>query len=156
MSCYRGEFPSSQVPCLKPTAFALTFQMSLTPAYPLWPVLYYNDDINNFSFLIWNKYPLCCVANYFSWQVCLFAMLQNTSHYKYSPLLCFQNNFFCKQPLSAVLRNTFCNIPPLLCQPFFAVLQSILLPFNCLLPVVLCNTFPSKYSLLGYVAEYFP
>ncbi len=32
-----GEFPSSQVPCLKPTALTLTFQTPLTPTHPLSP-----------------------------------------------------------------------------------------------------------------------
>jgi hypothetical protein len=30
-----GKFPSTQVPCLKPTALTHTFQNPLTPTYPL-------------------------------------------------------------------------------------------------------------------------
>jgi hypothetical protein len=43
-----GELPSTLVPCLKPTALALTFQTPLTPPTPLSPY-YYNNDINNFG-----------------------------------------------------------------------------------------------------------
>jgi hypothetical protein len=33
----------------------LTFQSPLHPYPPLWPILYYNDDINNFGLLFWNN-----------------------------------------------------------------------------------------------------
>ncbi len=45
-----GKFPSTQVPCLKPTALTLTFQTHSSP-HPLGPVLYYNDAVNNFCLL---------------------------------------------------------------------------------------------------------
>jgi hypothetical protein len=48
------KIPSTLVPCLNPTALTLTFQTPLTPPTPQ-PVLYYNDNINNFSFLIRNN-----------------------------------------------------------------------------------------------------
>jgi hypothetical protein len=36
---------------------SLTFQSPLTPLSPLWPILYYNDDINNFGLLDPEHYP---------------------------------------------------------------------------------------------------
>jgi hypothetical protein len=51
---HSGEFPSTQVPCLKPTALTLTFQPPPppTPAHPLSPGLYYNENINNYGLLV--------------------------------------------------------------------------------------------------------
>jgi hypothetical protein len=51
MSCSWWRIPIHSGPLLSINCPPLTFQSPLTSLSPLWPILYYNDDINNFGFL---------------------------------------------------------------------------------------------------------